>query len=87
MLAAMMSSVQSHWHERCNVGISGCVINITSVMILFDFVSINNSLSLSLPLPFVVYDADSATASALISSESTRAIYCPYCPFLGCYDD
>ena len=37
MLAAMMSSVQSHWHGRCNVGIFICVINITFVMFLVRF--------------------------------------------------
>ena len=37
MLAAMMSSVQSPWHERCNVDIFVCVINITFVMFFVRF--------------------------------------------------
>ena len=37
MLAAMTSSVQSPWHERCNVGIFVCVLNITFVMFLVRF--------------------------------------------------
>ena len=37
MLAAMMSSVQSPWHERCNVGIFVCVINTTFVIFLVQF--------------------------------------------------
>ena len=37
MQAAMMSSVQSPWHERCNVGIFVYVINIAFVMFLVRF--------------------------------------------------